>query len=124
MVRLDSRVVMGATLFVTPGMKGGVDLSGVAIVVFVVLVVVVGLLLGRHSRPGPPDPNDGDGWGKGPRRPEPFGPDRPRGGIPLDDAEPARVRLRGEGRLADLLPRRTRRPAREPDRAPVRAPVI
>ena len=124
MFRLGSRAVMGATLFVTPGTKGGIDLSGVAIVVFVVLVVVVGLLLGRHSKPGPPDPNDGDGWGKGPPRPEPFDPDRPRGGIPLDDAEPARVRLRGEGRMADLRPRRARRPAREPDRAPARTPVI
>ncbi len=105
-------------------MRSGINLSGLAIVAFVVLVVVVGLLLGRRSRPGPSDPNDGDGWGKGPPRPEPFGPDRPRGGIPLDDAAPARVRLRDDSRLADLLPRRARRPAREPDRAPARTPGI
>jgi hypothetical protein len=42
------------------------------------------------------------------------------GGIPLDDASPARVRLRGQGRLADKLRAQARRPAREPDRAPVR----
>jgi len=81
MFRLGSRAVMGATLFVTPGTKGGIDLSGVAIVVFVVLVVVVGLLLGRHSKPGPPDPNDGDGWGKGPPRPEPLIPTAPEAGF-------------------------------------------
>jgi hypothetical protein len=109
---------MGATLFATPSVKGGTDLPGIALVVFVVLVVVVGLVLGRHSRPGPSEPNDGEGWGKGPRGPEPQGPERPRGGIPLDDATPARVRLRGEGRLADKIPTRIRRPAREPNRSP------
>ncbi len=125
MAGLDSRLVMGATLFATPDMKGGgTSLPGIALLVVVVLVVVVGLVLGRFSRPGPSDPNDGEGWGNGPRGPEPQGPERPRGGIPLDDAAPAPVRLRGEGRLADLLPRRARRPAREPDRppAPTRIP--
>jgi hypothetical protein len=119
MLRLDPRLVMGATLFATPRLKGGgIDLPGLGIVVFVILLVVVGLVLGRHSRPGPSDPSDGDGWGKGPPGPESPGPDRPRGGIPLDDAEPARVRLRGPARLADKLPARVRRPAREPDRTP------
>ena len=119
-VRVDSRLLMGATLFATPGLKGGINLSGLGIVAFVVLLVVVGLVLGRHSRPGPSDPNGGDGWGKGPPPPDPRRPDRPQGGMPLDDATPARVRLRGKDRLADLLPSRTRRPAREPDRTPVR----
>jgi len=117
-------MVMGATLFATPGLKGGISLSGLAIVGFVVLVVIVGLILGRHSRPGPSGPTDGDGWDKRPPGPEPLGPDHPRGGIPLDDAAPARVRLRGKARLADLLPRRARRPAREPDRAPARTPAV
>lgn len=126
MVRLDSRVVMGATLFATPGMKGGGQISGLVCVLIVVCVAVAGLMLLRYRRPrrGPSDPNPGDGWGKRPRGPEPRGPERPRGGIPLDDAAPARVRLRGEGRLADLLPRRERRPAREPDPAPARTPSI
>jgi hypothetical protein len=123
MVRVDPRFLMGATLFGAPGLKGGVDMSGLGIIVFVALVVLVGLILGR-SRPGPSDTNPGDGWGKGPPGPELHGPEKPRGGIPLDDAAPARVRLRGHGRLADLLPRRPRRPAREPERSPVRIPDI
>ena len=97
MAGLDSRLVMGATLFATPDMKGGgTSLPGIALLVVVVLVVVVGLVLGRFSRPGPSDPNDGEGWGNGPRGPEPQGPERPRGGIPLDDAAPAPVRLRAK----------------------------
>jgi hypothetical protein len=111
---------MGATLFGTPGMRSGINLAGLGVVVFVVLVVVVGLILGRHSRPGPSDPNPDDGWGNGPPPPDPPRPDRPPGGIPLDDAAPARVRLRGRGRLAEELPARTRRTVREPDRAPDR----
>jgi hypothetical protein len=115
---------MGATLFGTPGLKGGIQISGLVSVLIVVGVVFLGLLLYRGSRPGPSDPNPGDGWRNGPPPPDAPRPDHPLGGIPLDDAAPARVRLRGEGRLADLLPRRTRRPAREPERAPVRTPAI
>jgi hypothetical protein len=112
---------MGATLFGTPGLRSGINWPGLGVVVFVVLVVVVGLILGRHSRPGPSDPELGDdGWGKGPPPPDSPCPDRPLGGIPLDDATPARVRLRGRARLADKLPARARRPVREPDRAPDR----
>jgi hypothetical protein len=124
MVWMDSRVVMGATLFATPGMKGGGQISWLVCVLIVVGVAFAGLILLRHRGPrrGPSDPNAGDGWGKRPRGPDPHGPERPQGGIPLDDAAPARVRLRGEDRLADLVPRRARRPAREPDRAPARTP--
>jgi hypothetical protein len=62
-----------------------------------------------------------DGWGRGPN-PPPQPPKPPRGGIPLADAEPARVRLREPGRLADQLPHRERRRTREPERAPERLP--
>jgi len=122
MVRVDSRLVMGATLYSTPGLKGGIQTSGLLCILIVIVVVLVGVALYRHggSRPGPSDPNPGDGWGRRPPEPEPRGPTRPRGGIPLDDATPARVRLRGEGRIADKLPSRGRRGAREPERAPVR----
>jgi hypothetical protein len=65
------------------------------------------------------DPGSDDDGGHGPRRP-PERPDPPRGGIPLPDAIPARVRLREHGRLADRLPQHERRPAREPARRPVR----
>lgn len=65
----------------------------------------------------PPEDEGGGGGGSDrlpPRRPS--GPDG--GGIPLPDAQPARARLRGGGRLADLLPRPERRPAHAPARAP------
>jgi hypothetical protein len=115
---------MGATLFGTPGLKSGIQLSGLLSVLIVLLVALVGLILYRHggSWPGPPDPNPGDDFGKGPRGPEPHGPEHPQGGIPLDHAAPARVRLRGKGRLADKLPARERRPVRKPARAPARTP--
>ncbi|MFI5040140.1 MAG: hypothetical protein ACHQCG_09370, partial [Solirubrobacterales bacterium] len=113
---------MGATLFETPGLKRGIQISGLGSILVVVVVATLGLMLYRHGgpRPGPSDPHPGDGWGNGPRPPDPPRSDRPPGGIPLDDAAPARVRLRGQGRLADKLPAQARRPAREPDRAPVR----
>jgi hypothetical protein len=122
MDRIDSRVLMGATLFAAPSVKGGIQISGLASILLVVVVALIGLMLFRGSRPGPSGP--GDPWRKGPPPPEPPRPDHPRGGIPLDDAVPARVRLRGEARLADLLPMRSRRPAREPERAPARTPRV
>lgn len=65
------------------------------------------------------DSDSDDGWGHGPPRP-PQPSDLPTGGIPLPDAQPARVRLRDHRRLPDMLPGRARRPAREPARTPVR----
>src|SRR5436305_1029447 len=65
------------------------------------------------------DPGSDGGWGRGPDVP-PAPPKPPRGGIPLPDAEPARVRLRDHDKLGDLLPRRERRPVREPQRTPAR----
>ena len=122
MVRLTTRLVMGATLFATPGLKRGIQTSGLASILIVLVVALVPVLLfrDRGSRPGPSDPDPGDGWGKGPPRPDAPRPDQPKGGIPLDDARPADVRLRGRGRLADHRPPRARRPARDPDRTPVR----
>jgi hypothetical protein len=46
----------------------------------------------------------------------------PSGGIPLPDAEPAPVRLRGHQKLADLRPRPERRRVTEPARTPRRVP--
>ena len=65
------------------------------------------------------DSDGDDGWGRGPRTPD-APPTPPRGGLPLPDAVPARVRLREHGRLADRLPGHDRRPSREPERHPVR----
>lgn len=69
----------------------------------------------------PPPEDESSGGGGGNIRPEPPTPVRPRGGgLPLPDAVPAGVRLREPGRLADLRPRRERRPSREPVRRPHR----
>ena len=78
------------------------------------------VLLGRFiSSPEPPnsDSTEGDG-GSPPGPPTPPGPSP--GGVPLDNAEPARVRLRDHRRLQQLLPARQRRPAPERPRGPAR----
>ncbi|MBV9165900.1 MAG: hypothetical protein JO321_15215 [Solirubrobacterales bacterium] len=90
-------------------------LVGVAVLLYIAL---------RHDsgydrRPGE---SGDDGWGNEPRRPpEPSG--RPWGGVPLPDAEQARLRVRDHRKLPDLLPGRERRPAREPAPVPHRTPV-
>lgn len=96
-------------------MVGGMHLLGLLCAALLILPAL-------RDRPEPPQPPGGpsDGGG-GLHRPDPQKPVRPRGGVPLPDAEPSRIRLREPGRLADLLPRPVRRPAREPDRGPVRA---
>jgi hypothetical protein len=70
----------------------------------------------------PPSGSDGrdDDGGHGPPR-QPTPPGGPRGGIPLPDADQARVRLRGHGRPALTRPR-PRRAAGEPERSPARTP--
>jgi hypothetical protein len=117
------RLVFGATLFAAPGMKSGPHVP-IALVVVSALIAtgIVVALIQRSWKPSPPDPDPGDGpgWGRGPKRPRPDPPPGPVGGIPLDDARPARVRLRESARLADLLPPRPRRGVREPERRPAR----
>jgi hypothetical protein len=96
-------------------------------VLHLLMLVLAGVLLAGAVRAQPTSPwqdkgpgEDGDDGGSDRLRPKP--PAGPRGGIPipLPDAVPARVRMREPGRLADLLPRRERRPAREPVREPAR----
>ena len=84
-----------------------------------ILVLILPALGDQQDRPPRTDGGSDDGWGNQPRRP--LGPsERPGGGLPLPDAQPARVRLRGHERLGDALPPRERRPAREPERVPAR----
>jgi len=115
------KLVYGATLFSTPGMKSGAHLPVLVTLAFAVVVMLLPLVfyLRGGSKPGPPNNEGDDGWGKGPEPPPiPSGP--PTGGIPLDDAVQSRARLRGRGRLSDSRPARGRRPAREPERTPSR----
>jgi hypothetical protein len=84
----------------------------------------VAVLMFSALREGPGDqpwanPDSDDGNGNKPLFPRSPS-DRPRGGIPLPDAEPARLRLRDHRKLTELMPGRERRPSREPDRPPVR----
>jgi len=61
----------------------------------------------------PPEDDEGGGGGGNdrlPSRPKP----KPTGGIPLPDADPARARLRGHGKLRDAHPPLPqRRPVRQ-----------
>ena len=81
------------------------------------LMLVPGLLYRSADSSSDPPESDGGG-GPGPKQP-PFGPEAPRGGVPLQDADQASARARDHstpqfGRL------KRRRPAHEPRRAPVR----
>jgi hypothetical protein len=93
--------------------------------VHLVGLACVAVLMFSALREGPGDPpwqtgNDSDdGRGNKPQRPRTPS-DRPRGGIPLPDAEQSRIRLRDHRTLADRIPARTRRPAREPVTVPAR----
>src|SRR5216110_1644358 len=121
MPRPGLKFILGATLFSTPGMKGGLHVSELASIAALVVVIFLALALYqlRGSKREPPNSDGDDGWRKRPDPPPPP-PERPSGGIPLDDARPARVRLRGTERLADRLPARARRPGHQPERTPVR----
>ncbi len=124
MAQRASRFVFGATLFSSPAMKSGVHLPAILGLGLVLAVIMMPLVFHRRggSKPGPPNSEGDDGWGKGPQPPPlPLG---PSGGIPLDDAVQSRARLRGNGRLSDHRRPHVRRPSREPDRAPAREITI
>jgi len=73
------------------------------------------MFIRSDAQPGyrPPEDEEGDGGGGEPRPTAPIEP-APGGGIPLENAESPRLRLREGGRLAD----RYARPARRPEHAP------
>src|SRR3954464_6097846 len=87
-------------------------------------VLLFVMFLRSDAQDGGEGPEEDDGGGGG-------GSDRisgapktsPSGGIPLPDAEPAPVRLRGPGRLPDPHPQRPRRRVAEPARSPSRRRV-
>jgi hypothetical protein len=82
-------------------------------------LVLLPALLFRPSGPPPGSAGDDDG-GSGPEPPPPA-PLRPRGGIPLPDAEQAHARVRDHIRTP-LIKRPGRRSAPEPARDPRRMP--
>lgn len=106
----------------TAGVQMMLWIAGVHIIGLVcVAVLMFPALKDNPIGPDHPEGEGGDGWGRGPKTP-PSKPKPPRGGIPLPDAVPARVRLREHGRLSERLPHRERRTTREPARRPARAP--
>lgn len=107
-----------------PSHVGGVNLPGLLSVMLILVVAFAPVLFGRRGPAPEQDDGDADDGGGGPGGPPPPSrpPGPPSGGIPipLDDAQPARVRLRTHERLAER--RRVggghRRRTREPERAP------
>jgi hypothetical protein len=83
------------------------------------------LFLRSDAKPGSSGHDDEDeGGGGGNDRISGNPKTSPSGGIPLPDAEPAPIRLRGPGRLAELRPERQRRGAPvHPRPVPHRVPV-
>src|SRR5262249_15406488 len=101
---------------------GGVNFVGLLYLGLVLFIVFGPILLSRRSSsPGGSGEDDPGGSDDGPPPPPPPKPRLPPpGGVQLDDAEPARVRLRDHRRLADARRPPGRRPAQEPDRTRVR----
>jgi len=98
---------------------GGLHLLGIG---FALLLLLPLMRDERVVAPWAP-PHDEDDGGGGNDRVTPRPPRDPRpGGLPLPDAIPARVRLRGPGRLADLTPPPARRPEHAPSPTPTRVP--
>jgi hypothetical protein len=106
-----------------PSHVGGVNLPGLLSLLLSLGVAFAPVLFGRRGPASEQDDGDNDdGGGGGPGGPpppsRPTGP--PSGGIPLDDAQPARKRLRSHEWLAER--RRVgggaRRRSREPERTP------
>jgi hypothetical protein len=96
---------------------GGFNLLGTLYLVLVVAAILVPMLMGRGRSPGDEDEGRGGGPGGGPPQPPPA-PRGPSDGVPLEDAETSRVRLRDHGRLADRRPRPARRSTSHPPSTP------
>jgi len=97
----------------------GMHILGIAFVA----ALLIPALRDRPDRPGEEsDSGSDDGWGNHPRRPL-VPPGVPGGGLPLPDAQPARLRLRDHRRLHELRQQSGRGRTREPARRPVHAPA-
>jgi hypothetical protein len=100
---------------------GGVNLPGLLSVMLILVVAFAPVLFDRRgSAPEQDDGDTDDGGGPGGPPPPSRPPGPPSGGIPLDDAQPARVRLRTHERLTERrrIGGGDRRRTREPERTP------
>jgi hypothetical protein len=117
--------LIAATLIVFRDLRLVPDGVAASMLLTLVFLTLPGLMLVPallYRRPGSsPDASDDDGGGGPGRGPDPPPPPAPRGGVPLPDAEPARLRLREHGRRA-LGVRAPRRAPQEPVHSPHRAP--
>lgn len=85
--------------------------------------VLFALFLRSDAKPSREADDDEEGGGGGNDRISGSPKTSPSGGIPLPDAEPAPIRLRAPGRLADLRPQRTRRQPAHPQPGRPRVPA-
>jgi hypothetical protein len=99
---------------------GGVNLPGLLSVMLILVIAFAPVLFGRRGPASEQDDGESDDGGGGPGGPKPPSrpPDPSPGGIPLDDARPARVRLRAHERLVEGRRIGERRRSREPDHVP------
>lgn len=113
-----------AALTGAAGEQGTVTLLLVGLAWALLLVTLAPLLL-FHGPGGDSGPSDDGGGGPGPED-DAGGPDRPGGGIPLPDADPPAVRVRGPHtpqrpwHPRRAAPRHAPRPERERERRPSR----
>ena len=86
-----------------PSHMGGVNLPGLLSVMLILVIAFAPVLFGRRGPASEQDDGESDDGGGGPGGPKPPSrpPDPSPGGIPLDDARPARVRLRAHERLVE-----------------------
>jgi hypothetical protein len=75
--------------------SGGVDVLGLVYLALVLAVIFLPVVLARPAPPPGQSDSDSDGGGGDEPWPPPSPSSGPGGGIPLDDAAPARTRLRG-----------------------------
>jgi hypothetical protein len=85
--------------------------------------VLFAMFLRSDAKPSRDSDDEDEGGGGGNDRISGNPKTSPSGGIPLPDAEPAPIRLRGRGRLADLRPKRARREPAHPHPVRPRVPV-
>jgi hypothetical protein len=115
----------GYDLAMTPDEELMVIFGALHVIALALGVVLFMMFLRSDSTSSwkPPEDDEGGGGGGNDRLPSTPKP-RPTGGVPLPDADPARARLRGHGKLRDAQPRPVRREPHPPSphRRPVRQP--